>query len=276
MPTQIELLGTHPIEPTEFHRWLSCNDYEITATKNHRGLNAIIESDAQLLNWLSDLLIVHHYSDENLELLREKYSELGYPLFAEQNRRLPTTDKTKKGNLAEILLVEYIISCVGSDLLKAYRLRYNTNVDQSMKGDDALLVKLLNQGEQSSVKVYFGEAKYRATPNKDAVDKIVSALASNKNPISYSYLITELLRNEDTKELGKQLSNFNINEIKRLGNLTYIGLLMSNENSNAVVHDALDSSNESLIFVSLGSPSPNDLVEQTYLLANGKIAGGVI
>ena len=51
---------------------------------------------------------------------------------------MPKLDTTQKGNCAEVILSEYLVSTSGLDLL-IYMLHYNTNVNQSMKGDDVLL-----------------------------------------------------------------------------------------------------------------------------------------
>ncbi|MFQ6963494.1 MAG: Hachiman antiphage defense system protein HamA [Oscillospiraceae bacterium] len=43
-----------------------------------------------------------------------------------------------------------------------YRLRYNTNPDQSMKGDDVLLFDL----DSDPVRIVVGESKFRGTPDE--------------------------------------------------------------------------------------------------------------
>lgn len=86
------------------------------------------------------------------------------------------------------MLIEYIESCQNKALIKAYKLRYNPNVDQAIKGDDMLLVDILtNQQGSEEVKLYLGEAKFRKTPTKTIVDTISEALGKEKLPLSYSF-----------------------------------------------------------------------------------------
>lgn len=53
----------------------------------------------------------------------------------------PANPNTRKGNVAEVVLAEYLVANEGISV-PIYRLRYNPNVDQSMKGDDALAFDL--------------------------------------------------------------------------------------------------------------------------------------
>ena len=45
------------------------------------------------------------------EKLKENFTNLGFPKYAEQHRKLPVADKTRKGNATEIILSEYIEEC---------------------------------------------------------------------------------------------------------------------------------------------------------------------
>ena len=53
-------------------------------------------------------IINHHYTQFRISRLKEKYKSLGFAKYAEQHRKLPITDKVKKGNATEILLTDYI------------------------------------------------------------------------------------------------------------------------------------------------------------------------
>lgn len=56
--------------------------------------------------------------------------------------------------------------------LPVYRLRYNTNPDQSMKDDDVLLFDL----DSDPVRIIVGESKFRGIPDKQSVIDIVDGL----------------------------------------------------------------------------------------------------
>jgi hypothetical protein len=273
MPSQSELIGEHPVNPHFFDKWLFSTDHEITASKNHRALASNILTDEEhdeIIEWLSDLIIKHHYSDEEITALKEQYSDLGYPLIAEQNRKLPLLENTKKGNLAELVLFEYVNACLNTELFKMYRLRYNPNVDQSMKGDDCLLLKYSAEQGNEVLKIYLGEAKFRETPVPAIVREIAKTLGRNKSPLSMTYLISDISRNGQP-EIAKKLSSFLIQNVKELNSLIYAGFLFSNSEVSDQVEKHLDSDNEMLIFISLGLKNPVDLVSAAYAKAEEKI-----
>jgi len=277
MPSQSELIGNHPSAPHQFGIWLTCNDVGVTADKCHRSLTGIIPTDnPSLIEWFARLLIKHHYSDFALNRLRDKFNELGFPLYADQQRRLPRTDNTKKGNGAEILLAEYIQSSLNIELLSVKRLRYNPNVDQAMKGDDNLMANIINENGQERVRLYLGEAKFRATPAKTVIDDIVKSLAKEKKPLSYSYLIDKLGENPETVELANKLDDYLIDEIKGNDDLIYTGFLISNEDTFNKVEDNLRSDNPSFVFISVAIDSPDILIENGFVKAEELILDGQI
>jgi hypothetical protein len=277
MPSQSELVGNHPSAPNQFTIWLSCNDVDVTVEKCHRSLKGIIPTDnSTLIEWFARLLIKHHYSDFALNRLRAKFNELGFPKYADQQRRLPRADKTQKGNGAEILLAEYIQSSLNIELIGVKRLRYNSNVDQSMKGDDNLIASITNENGQERVRLYLGEAKFRTTPTKTVIDEIIKSLAKEKKPISYSYLIEELAKNPETLVLANKLDDFLIDEIKGNDDLIYTGLLISNEDTFTKVEDNLRSDNPSFIFISVAIDSPGSLIEKGFEKAEELILDGQI
>ena len=145
MPTQNDLIGSHPKAPNIFGIWLDCNDVPVTKTKSHRSLTSLIKSnDQQLIDWLGTKIFEHHHSEYRVQKLKENFTKLGYKKYAEQNRKLPKSDRTKKGNATEVILSEYIESSLGKKLVKAFKLKYNPNADQAMKGDDTLLIDVVD------------------------------------------------------------------------------------------------------------------------------------
>jgi hypothetical protein len=266
MPTQSQLIGNHPPPPDIFQRWLRCNDVAVTASKCHRSLgNLIPTTDEQLIEWLAQKLIQHHYEDTRLERLKQKYREIGYPQYAEQHRKLPRLDTTKKGNAAEIILVEYIESCQNKVLTKVFRLRYNPNVDQSMKGDDALLVDIYKDEKGADhIKIFLGEAKYRQTPSAAVVKEIANALDKDKKPLSYSFLVEELLKDDESVAIGDLLDKFIVQEVKSRSDIIYAGFLLSNQDTFRFVENNLASNNPSMVFISTGIQNSQELIDAAY------------
>lgn len=262
--TQSELIGSHPANPF-FSKWLQCEDKAVTATKIHRALTQLIPATSdELVEWLGRKLFDHHHSEFRVEQLKAKYKELGFKKYAEQHRQLPKADKTRKGNATEVILTDYIENCRGKQLIKVFKLQYNPNVDQAMKGDDTLMIELISNGKTEKPKLYLGEAKFRKTPAKAVVDEIAKALPKSKKPLSYTFLIEKLAQSEDTKSVAKLLDGFLIDDIKAKGDLVYTGLLLSNTDTVNVVEANLSCKNPDLIFISVGIDSPEELINKAF------------
>jgi hypothetical protein len=271
MTKQISLIGIHPNETHPFGVWLNATDIPVTATKCHRELTERnTEEKEDLILWMANKLISHHYSTFRLEQLKRKYEELGFEKYAEQNRKLPIVDKVKKGNATEILLTEYIQSTLNRELIKVFKLKYNPNVDQAIKGDDTLMVDLLEQEAGNELKIFLGESKFRTTPTKQVVDDISSSLEKEKMPLSYSFLVEEIAK--DNVELALKLDDFIVQDIKDKGQLIYTGLLLSNEHTSRFVEKNLNNDNPELIFISIGIQNPENFIRLAFEKANELIA----
>jgi hypothetical protein len=193
MTKKIELIGNHPGLDHPLGAWLSAEDIPATDIKCHRKLTERNEEDnAELILWMANKLIHHHYSEFRIRGLQKKFTALGYEKYAEQNRKLPKEDKVKKRNATEIILTEYIQSTLNRELIKVFKLKYNPNVDQAIKGDDTLMVNLIEHNDSSDLKIYLGESKFRKIPSKSAVNEISSSLENDKMPLSYSFLVDEI------------------------------------------------------------------------------------
>lgn len=271
MTKQINLIGNHPSAEHPLGAWLKVNDIPVTTTKCHRELTEINdEENDDLILWMANKLISHHYTDFRLEQLKKKYTELGFEKYAKQNRKLPNADKVKKGNATEILLTEYIQSTLNRELIKVFKLKYNPNVDQAIKGDDTLMIDLFEQKGKDDLKIYLGESKFRKTPDKDAVNDISSSLEKEKMPLSYPFLVDEIAKTN--KELALKLDDFIVEDIKDKGQLIYTGLLLSNQNASANVERNLNNDNPELIFISIGIKNPENFIKLVFDKANELIA----
>lgn len=271
MTKQVNLIGNHPNEDHPFGTWLNINDIPVTTTKCHRELTEKnTEENEGLILWMANKLISHHYSTFRLEQLKKKYKELGFEKYADQNRKLPVVDKVKKGNATEILLTEYIQSTLNRELVKVFKLKYNPNVDQAIKGDDTLMIDLFKQDGRNDLKIYLGESKFRTTPSKQVVDDISSSLEKEKMPLSYSFLVEEIAKNN--VELALKIDDFIVQDIKDKGQLIYTGLLLSNENTSRFVETNLNNNNPELIFISIGIQNPENFIKIVFDKANELIS----
>jgi hypothetical protein len=264
-PKQSELIGDHPSAPSIFAKWLKSNDLPVTATKSHRSLTPLIATnDNDLIEWLGKKLFEHHHSDYRVKKLKENYAKLGFKKYAERHGKLPKSDKTKKGNATEILLTEYIEGCFNRKLIKVFKLKYNPNVDQAMKGDDTLMIDIVKDGKKDKVKVYLGEAKFRKTPTKGVVKTIAKSLSKDKLPLSYSFLVDELGRKSETEALADILDAHIVQKIKGKGDLIYTGFLLSNTDTFTVVESSLKSDNPQMVLISIGIDNPEELISKAF------------
>lgn len=176
-------------------------------------------------------------------------------------KRYPTNSSTQKGNLAEALLAEYVKDCCSLEL-PVYRLRYNPNVDQSMKGDDVLAFDFTGDAPRLIV----GEAKFRETPTPQVVRDIVAALlASHQAQVPSSLqFIADRLFEQDRLELGIRV--YGCAQLIAEGRLKpeYVGLLMSDSRAHEKMHEHTASCGIPLAVVSLAVSDPVGLVSSCY------------
>ena len=241
---QERLIGKHKTKENNiFSIWLDHDDKPTTDRKKHRELKEFKENRETAIEHLSE------------------FSE-----YLENLKLFPTTDKTKKGNAIEILLAEYLKFSSDLDLL-VYRLRYNPNVDQSMKGDDVLL---LNERDLKT-RILKGEAKFRKKPSKSAINAIIdSCQGTNKMPISISF-VASILETKGETELSNKLIDLN-HELYELDiPIINVGLLLSNHNTSGQVDKHTDSDNPDFVMLSLGVDNPVSIIEESYKLAYKKL-----
>ena len=157
-------------EKEPFATCLLSTDCTTTNGIEHRVLEDNGHSDI-LLRYMEDALQRHHISPEALQRHMDLIATLKIENFPILRSPYPQPSTTQKGNFAEVFLAEYLVSTTDMEL-PIYRLRYNTNPDQSMKGDDVLLFDL----DSDPVRIIVGESKFRGIPDKQSVIDIVDGL----------------------------------------------------------------------------------------------------
>lgn len=275
MTDQDKLIGKHPDVSHIFGEWLVHTDISGTVSKKHRKLEEINTHRQKAIENISDWIVKHHIIDERIEALRRK-SELlhkhEFDQFVDTQNLLPTAELTMKGNIAEIILVEYLKDCTNFTPI-IYKLRYNPNVQQSMKGDDVLLFNPKNIFER----IYYGESKYRSKPSKKAIQEAVSNLeGSKKLPVSIGFVADRLYEKNETilaDQLMEMLSLLKSDSI----NVNNVGFLLSTKSTTPSsdtflsVEKHLNTSNPNLVFISLGLINPIEIVQKSFELANKKL-----
>jgi len=258
------ILGDHPSPLNPFGVIFSANDGKTNSNVPHRALSENEKIRPATVKCMREMLVKHHASQEALARTkqhREAMKRLGFGDEQSRLRRFPLNESTRKGNLAEVVLAEYVVSA--SELtLPVYRLRYNPNIEQSMKGDDVLAFDL----DADPVRVIIGESKFRGTASEAAVKDIVDCLVrSHKSglPASLQFVADRLFDAGET-ELGMKV--IGCAKLFALGKLRldYVGMLLSDPRAANCVDQSTPASLRRLAMISLGIKDPNSLVEACF------------
>jgi hypothetical protein len=262
MTKQEELIGKHPDSTHPFGKWLVSRDLPDSATQCHRELTESAAVDDDLIEWMARKIIDHHYTKFRIDRLKEKYESLGYAQYAAQHRKLPVADKVKKGNATEVLLTDYVQTTQGKEFIKIFKLKYNPNVDQAIKGDDTLMVDMFEENGNEKIKLYLGESKFRKEPSKAVVEGITNSLSKDTLPLSYTFLVEEIAKTDE--QLAIKLDDYIVQDVKDRGDLIYAGLLLSNTKTSETVEKHLNSDNPHLVFISVGINDPQGFIESVF------------
>lgn len=266
MSQQSDLIGEHPSSGL-FYDWC---EYEDTPTKKHRKLIDKGIDRNILIDELSNFILKHHISPLKSQQFEHKKSILNKHEFNTYvNRRIPfpvPNFTTQKGNLGEIILAEYLEASSGLEIV-IFKLHFNPNIEQAMKGDDILLFDKQNIGN----KMIMGEAKYRERPQKQVVMDVINSLSKDNLPISLTFVsdrLMELGESDLSEEIDDLIDKVATNSI----DIIYVGFIHSNEKVFVPIEKHLhNSENENLVILSYGEEKPNDLIEKSFLKAIEKI-----
>lgn len=217
-------------------------------------LKAFVEA---MRGWIK----VHHASPEALQRDAQRQAALTRQGFITPTQRFPTADLTRKGNWCEILLAEYITAASGAQL-PVYRLRYNPNVQQSMKGDDVLAFDL----DANPVRIIIGEAKFRSTAAKPAVIDMVTALEKSQLaglPTSLTFVVDRLFESGNDA-LAKRIDECGQLFVQGRLQLDHVGLLVSDEKAHERVKTHASTSVRRLAVMSLAFDKPEDIIKDCF------------
>lgn len=283
METEHErLIGKHPIAPNMFAIWLTGEDLAIppaTPNKKHRKLTENTDQRDFAIEAIADFIIQHHVDPKKIDRIAKRKHEIlkKYKLknideYLETQSFFPTHEDTKTGNATEIILSNYVQATSGLKLF-AYKLTYNPNVEQSIKGDDCLLFNKENLTER----VIVGEAKFRSTPAPQAVRDIMSnSEGAKKLPISLPFISKHFTAIGDEamaaaiEDLQYELRNGKVPVINVGLLLSTKSHLRSGDTAQQVDH-YLDSKNPSLVVLSLGVDNPKQIIDKAFELAKEKL-----
>lgn len=263
-----QVIGPHPLPPHPCGVHLAATDQNTAHAVPHRLLDEgplqSVEFTATMTQWI----VTHHVRPEAIERDRIRREALARQGLVDLVQRFPINPSTQKGNWAEILLAEYVAAACSAQI-PVYRLRYNPNVDQSMKGDDVLAFDL----DSNPVRVLVGEAKFRSTPCKAVVDELVGALVKSHSgniPASLQF-VADLLFESGNNELGEKVAACNALFARGRLQLDYVGLIVSSKAAHLHVQRNAKSDVRRLAVMSLGLADPAGIVTASYAHAGEQV-----
>ncbi len=236
---------------------LTSEDVTTESSVQHRELREL-DADA-LETYMLPMLKKHHTDKENYIRKKEKLAEIRKINPSYSNSPFPHAEKTRKCNYAEIFMSEYLQEVTDAKML-VYRLRYNTNPEQAMKGDDVLLFDL------DKKRIIIGEAKFRTTPSKSTVSEIMDGLLRAKNnvvPISLGF-VSDRLVGEGQKVLADRVDECELLAVKGDITFDYIGLIMGNKNTANSINKHTSADIQHLLMISVAMSEPDMAVKKAF------------
>ncbi len=280
MSKQEEIIGLHGNLTSALKDWLICADISEKEGQCIRHLDENSQSRNALLDECAWWLVMRHVGKETWDFIQEERQTLSAADFKDlidTGDYLPTDDKTRKGNLGEILLSKYLEEVTGYTSFGIYRFEHSPNVNKSMHGDDVLLFHPTDvyQG------ILYGESKIRGIPSNGVIDDIVNTLqGGQKLPLSISFM-TRQLRTRGNAKLARDIDLMHVQLAKGTVPMRNVGMLMSKRDSQVWWKDTLSkvkqhlySNNPNLAFMALGIDNVQQFVDDAYQKANNILYTG--
>lgn len=254
------VLGPHPSLPAEVAKALSGIDGVTDSSLQHRMLAEA--GTGTLVEYLRRAIVTHHNDPEKLKRIKRGNTRLkrqgapARPIY-------PSSETTRKGNIAEIALAEYIVA-TEKLLLPVYRLRHNPNIEQSMKGDDVLAFDL----DAKPARIIVGEAKFRGAPRREDVQDIVEQLLRSekaKIPVSLQF-VADRLYEQGASDLAERIEDLQFELGRARPRIEHVGLLLGPSSAAHIVKTYTPKpAPRRLAMISLGLADPDKCVGDCFL-----------
>jgi len=164
-------------------------------------------------NILKDTFYHHHSSFDYFD----EIDQLGFSLCAralrERNFGSPNDHKTQMANLGEVFGIEFSRAFLGFSTTDVFPKRFNSNVDQSMKGTDIIGLRADNETPE----LLIGEAKSIKQYNTGSVKEAYNHLAKlhQKEATWLLRLYKEIANARDDKALESNLDRHMAKNVQR-------------------------------------------------------------
>lgn len=266
---QEKLIGEHPATPHIYGVWLSATDLPTSGNKKHRKVEEIDGTRDAAINALAQWIVDYHVHNHSKKVIARKHAILKKHELEDyigKMKLLPKNENTQKGNLSEIVLIEYLKESRGFEPI-VHKLQYNTNVDSAMKGDDVLM---FNTSDLFS-EVIYGECKFRSTPSKKVVDDIVENLQGAKRLPASLEFVANVLDDRGETDLADNITELHQKIEDGTVPVTNVGFLISTKSdlragldTTKQVEKHLNAVNPRLVMISLGIDNPAQIVDEAF------------
>ncbi|MBM7855041.1 hypothetical protein JOC37_001424 [Desulfohalotomaculum tongense] len=195
-----------PDQNNFIHHWVDTLSKEEFIKFKHYLLSELPGSRSKIAKPLAEH-IWEHYHDR--KLLTKSLEELGYCTLAEVYRdKRPKKRDTRMGNFGEIVTSAYMEQQLGYQV-PIYRLRYNPNPEQSMKGDDVIGFKFgVEEGEQRIICV--AESKVRKHYDANILNEAYEGIKKSygqAEPTSLNFIYERLIE-RGNYDLARKVHSF--------------------------------------------------------------------
>jgi len=273
---QDSLIGKHPVKPHFFAQWLDHIDEPVPPTdpnKKHRKLSEASGKRAFAIKGIAQYLLAHHVDPQKIARAKSRKAEIlkkyklnSFEEYLDTQTYFPKLKNTRNGNAAEVILSNYLQETSGLSLV-AFKLTYNPNVDQAIKGDDCLLFDV----KDLTRKVMVGEAKFRGrTPDSKAIKEMIKNLeGAKKLPISLPFISQHFTAIGD-ENMAAQIDDLLYELTTGKVDVINVGLIISTKSANRGQDAAkqldhyLKTTNPKLVAISLGIDDPDEIVDKTF------------
>ena len=266
---QEKLIGCHPAAPHLFGVWLSSTDLPASGNKKHRKTEEVAGKRDEAIDALAQWIVDYHVHSHSKKVIARKKAILkkhDLDDFIDKMGLLPNDENTKKGNLGEIVLIEYLKASRFFEPI-VHKLQYNTNVNSAMKGDDVLMFNTKDLFSE----VIYGECKFRSTPNKKVVDDIVENLQGAKRLPASLEFVANILDDRGETDLADNITELHQKIEDGTVPVTNVGFLISTksdiregQDTTKQVEKHLKTSNPRLVMISLGIDNPVQVVDEAF------------
>ncbi|MDK2842549.1 MAG: hypothetical protein PWQ17_2055 [Anaerophaga sp.] len=192
----------------------------------HYSLSELPGSRSKIAKPLAEHIWEHHH---DRKLLAKSLEVLGYHTLAEVYcDKRPKKRDTRMGNFGEIVTSAYMEQQLGYQV-PIYRLRYNPNPEQSIKGDDVIGFKFGTQEKEQRI-ICVAESKVRKHYDTNILNEAYEGIKKSYGqvePTSLNFIYERLVERGDYDLARKVHSFLNHFSMKKTYSKEYLIFLVS-------------------------------------------------